>query len=261
MKLINLNVGIKLNNTKKVGDFLREEDSDIVTLQEVIRHLEDKVFEQYQSKKGIESMLSNKYPYHFFGPLWVTEAFLKNGEMHRDFGGLIEQGNEILSKFPILGGSSEHYYKHYEYARDWTKFKSEDHGRALQIAEIDVSGKVFQILNFHGIWTEDKRGDKRTQKQCAYIAEAAKRKNLPTIIVGDFNLLPDAQSLDVLNKEFRNLITEYNITKTRPDFKDALELGNTVVDYVFVNDQVEVCDFRVIETDVSDHLPLILEFK
>ncbi len=33
-----------------------------------------------------------------------------------------------------------------------------------------------------------------------------------------------------------------------------------VVDYIFVTDDVKVNDFKVVDTDVSDHFPLVLDF-
>ena len=98
MKLINIKVGIKIDNSKEIAEFLLSQDADIITIQEIIRHLEDSVFPEYQSKALIEKIISPSYPNKFFGPLWITKAMLHNGQMHRDFGGLVEQGNEILSK-------------------------------------------------------------------------------------------------------------------------------------------------------------------
>jgi endonuclease/exonuclease/phosphatase family metal-dependent hydrolase len=131
----------------------------------------------------------------------------------------------------------------------------------VQVAELEINGKRLQVLNLHGIWNESRMGDERTMAQCRYLLEAAKRKNLPTIIAGDFNLLPESHSLKILNDNFKNLITEFKIVSTRPDFSDEIDRGEEVVDYVFVNDQIQVKDFSVIQTDVSDHLPLILEFE
>jgi endonuclease/exonuclease/phosphatase family metal-dependent hydrolase len=261
MKLLNINVGIKINNTHEVGRYIKEQDADFVAIQEVVRHLEDTVYEEFRSKAGVEEMLGNLYPYNFFGPLWVTDAFRKEGKIHRDFGGHIEQGNQFLSKFEIVDGTNEHYYKTYSYAKDWTNWRQEDHGRAVLITEFDVDGKRLQVLNLHGIWTHDKRGDERTIAECEYVVKAAKRKDIPTIITGDFNLLPETGSIQILNKEFTNLISEYGITSTRPHFDDGTDKGNQVVDYIFVNDGIKVNNFEVPETDVSDHLPLILDFE
>lgn len=261
MKLLDLNVGIKINNTTQVAEVIKKEDASIVAIQEIVRHLEDKVFEEFKSKTGIENVVGDKYPYKFFGPFWITEAFRKEGKIYRDFGGLIEQGNEILSKYPMVEAESEHYYKTYSYALDWTNWKKEDHGRALITAELDIAGKRLQVLNIHGIWTEDKKGDERTIRECQFVVDKAKRKKISTIITGDFNLLPETKSINLINTDFVNLVEKYNIKTTRPDFNDGLWTGRIVVDYVFVSQDIEVKDFKVIETEITDHFPLLLEFE
>lgn len=261
MKLLNINVGIKIDNTQKIAEFIKKESPDIVALQEVVRHLESSVFTEFRSKSGIEEVVGVDYPNKFFGPLWITDAFRKEGKIHRDFGGLIEQGNEILSKFPMTEAVNEHFYKSYAYAIDWTNWKKEDHGRALETVELNINGKQLQILNLHGIWTEDKKGDERTIRECEFVVKKAKQKNIPTIITGDFNLLPETKSIQLINKEYINLIDKFNIKSTRPDFNDGLESGKNVVDYVFVSEDIKVNNFKVANTDITDHLPLSLEFE
>ena len=86
------------------------------------------------------------------------------------------------------------------------------------------------------------------------------REDIPVIVVGDFNLLPDTESIKILNDKLINLIEEYNIKSTRPTFDDGLDVGNLVCDYVFVNDKIVVNDLKVINSNISDHLPIILDF-
>ncbi len=93
-----------------------------------------------------------------------------------------------------------------------------------------------------------------------YVLKAAKRKSLPTIIAGDFNLLPTTESMQILNKEFRNLCIEYDLKTTRPVTQEYPSNRWHVCDYILVNDQIEVKDFKTIDTSISDHLPLIMEF-
>jgi endonuclease/exonuclease/phosphatase family metal-dependent hydrolase len=260
MKLISLNTGMKLDNIKNIIDFLKDQNADILALQEVTRHLEDTVHTQYQKEKKLTDEL--KYAYKFYAPLWIANAIKKNGEITRDFGGDIEQGNEIFSKYKLTEATNELFYNHYSYMFDWTNWYTQDHARAIQIVELEIQpGKNLQVLNLHGIWTQDKHGDDRTRKECEYIVKAAKRKNIPTIIAGDFNLLPNTESIAILNKEFRNLTLEFNIQNTRPDFKDTLETGNNAIDYIFVSEDVKVRDCNVPQVEVSDHLPLMLEFE
>ncbi|MFH1597503.1 MAG: endonuclease/exonuclease/phosphatase family protein [Patescibacteria group bacterium] len=261
MKFISLNVAIKIDNSQKVAEFIQSEQPDIVAFQEIIRHFDDSVFDMYQSKSKIEKIIGPGLPYSFFGPQWFAYADIKNNKVCRDFGGKIEQGNEVISRFPIKRAANEHYHKSYEDSSDRTNFHTDDHARSVAIVELDVAGQPLQILTLHGLYTRDKKDIPRTIKQSKYIIEAAKRKKNPTIIAGDFNLLPDTKSIALMEKEFSNLIKEYKITSTIPKFDHGTETTKKgVLDYIFINDQIKVNDFQVRETDISDHLPLILDF-
>ncbi len=260
MKLISFNIGIKIDNSQEIGNFIKSQNADIVAFQEIIRHFDESVLEMYKSQKDVKKIIGKKLPYSFFGPQWIADAMRKNGNMHRDFNGFVEQGNEIISKFPILNATNEFYHKHYSLELEWANFHTEDHPRCVQIVELNVNDKNLQVLNLHGLYSRDKQDSERTINQCRYILEVAKRKNIPTIIVGDFNLFPETKSIGILNKEFKNLIDEYGIQSTRPNFNDGTDKGTNVVDYIFVNDKIKVNNFEVININISDHLPLILDF-
>jgi len=261
MKLLNLNVGIRIDNADKIAQLINKEKPDFITLQEVTRHLDDAVDSRYKSKQSIESQLQQKYEHTFFGPLWESDGFKTPTRLDRYFGGHIEQGNQILSRFPIESGSNEFFHRHFEYLQDWSNWKQEDHGRALLITTINVMGKMLQIITLHGIWTQSKTDDDRTLAECKHIVQAANRSDLPTVIAGDFNLLPNTESIKIMNDNFRNLNNEYAVKTTRPDFDDEVESGGGMVDYMFVNDKIKVNSFDVIDSVVSDHLPLVIEFE
>ena len=125
---------------------------------------------------------------------------------------------------------------------------------------MSINDKQLQIINVHGIWTKDKIGDKRTIEQSEIILSHI-RNDIACIITGDFNLLPNTRSIKKLNHKMINLIEKYNIQSTRPTFDDGLDKGDMVCDYIFINDKVKVNDFRVLDINVSDHLPLILDFE
>lgn len=257
MKLLNLNIGIKIDNTKYVIDLIEKEDADICTLQEVMNAMEDSCFEMYKSKNEIEKI--NKYSYNAFAPLFIAKYITKNGEVTRDFGGNIEQGSLLLSKYEIKQHYNQFYYNEYRYEYDATEFREKDWCRSIQNAIININGKDIQIINVHGIWNKDKIGDERTIAQSKFILEKI-RLDIPCIVVGDFNLLPKTESIKIINETMRNLIDEYNIKTTRPTFDDGLDKGDLVCDYIFVNDKVKVNDFKVVDNKVSDHLPLVLDF-
>lgn len=258
MKLLNLNICIKLDNTKKIIDFLKKEEAEIITIQEAMHGVEETCFPMYQSANELVQL--EEYPYSAFAPLFVASGVTKNGKVTRDFGGKAEQGTLLLSKYSIKEHENEFYYKEYRYEYDATNFRKEDWCRSIQNAIVKVNDKELQIINVHGIWNEGKTGDERTIAQSEFILSKL-RKDLPVIVVGDFNLLPTSDSIKMLNQELINLIEEYQIESTRPHFDDGLDKGNIVCDYIFVNDLVKVNHFQVLESNASDHLPLLLDFE
>lgn len=257
MKLLNLNICIKMDNTKEVIEFLKEENADIVTIQEAM-HGENKCFPMYKSENELIKLSS--YPNHAFAPLFIAEGITKNGEVTRDFGGKAEQGSLLLSKYTIKEHANEFYYNEYRYEYDATNFRKEDWCRSIQNAILEIDGKELQIINVHGIWNEGKVGDERTIAQSEFILSKV-RDDIPCIVVGDFNLLPETESIQILNSKLHNLINDYKIVSTRPHFDDGLDKGNFVCDYIFVNDFVRVNHLEVMNSRVSDHLPLLLDFE
>ena len=261
MRLVDLNVSIKLDNNEKVIDFLKNTKSDIVTLQEVMRGIEETVYDRYNNSKIIKESLKDTHHHSFFGPLWVADKHIKNGTITKDFGGMAEQGNEIISKYPIIEASNQFFYKNYQIFRDTTDFRKTDHARAVIVAILEINNQKLRLLNIHGIWNEGKIGDDRTIKECEYLLSLIEDNTIPTIIVGDFNLNSKSKSIKILNKKLTNLIEKYNIKSTRPTVKDGLDVGNCIDDYIFVNDKIKVNNFEVKQTDASDHYPLILDFE
>ena len=257
MKLLNLNIGIKLNNNDEVVRLIRDESADICTFQESMNAIDEHCFEMIKSRNILVE--TDEYNFNEFAPLFVAKGITKNGITVRDFGGKAEQGSLILSKYRIKEHYNQFYYNEYRYEYDATYFREKDWCRSIQNTILDINGKELQIINVHGIWNKDKLGDERTIKQSEFILGKV-RDDIPVIVVGDFNLLPSAKSIELLNSKLINLIDVYNINSTRPNFDDGLDTGNVVCDYVFVNGKVKVKDLKVINCLVSDHFPLVLEF-
>lgn len=116
------------------------------------------------------------------------------------------------------------------------------------------------ILNLHGIWQKN-TGKKDTPEritQSKVVKDFLDSQKGRKILCGDFNLNPDGQSIAILEEGMRNLISEYNITSTR---SSHYKKGSKFADYILVSPDVEVVDFKVFQDEVSDHLPLYLEFN
>ncbi len=258
MRLLNLNICIKLDNTDEVITLLEKEDADICTLQEAMNGVDESCFEMYKSKNKLIKI--KRYPFNKFAPLFIAKGVSKNGIITRDFGGNAEQGSLILSKYEIKHHDNQFYYNEYRYEYDATEFREKDWCRSIQNAILDIKGKQLQIINVHGIWNKDKVGDERTIAQSKFILSKI-RYDIPCIVLGDFNLLPNTKSIKLIDEKMNNLINKCNIISTRPTFNDGLDKGNLVCDYIFVNDKVKVNNFKVLDNNSSDHLPLFLDFE
>ena len=260
MKILSFNISIKMDNSKDISNFINKNNLDIIALQEVLRHFDNSVFEKFKSKENILKNINKCLRYSFFWPMWIADAVRVNNKKVIDFNWFVEQWNQIISKFPIVSTSNEFFHKNYCMKFNWNDFKENDHPRAIQVSELKIWENKLQIINVHWTYSINKLDSNRSNIQINKIIEISERKNIPTIILWDFNLFPQTKWITLLSTKFRNLILEKNIKSTRPDFKDELDEWNNIVDYIFINDKIKVNNFEVINTNISDHLPLILDF-
>lgn len=96
------------------------------------------------------------------------------------------------------------------------------------------------------------------------LVERGKELNYPQVLIGDFNLLPEAQSVrEFAANGYRDLIDEYKIPTTRNEraWKRYPDSPQLYADYAFVRGDSMRCDFAVDDVMVSDHLPLRLRIS
>jgi endonuclease/exonuclease/phosphatase family metal-dependent hydrolase len=79
----------------------------------------------------------------------------------------------------------------------------------------------------------------------------------PKILCGDFNLRPDTESVKILEMGMSNLIQMNNIVSTRTPL---YEKDEKFANYIFTSPEITVVSFKVLNDEVSDHSPLLLEF-
>ncbi len=262
MKLVSLNVAVFQANNKLLSKFFQSQNADIVCLQEVSRGLEASVDKRYITIDSIDAVTSN-IKYFFYGPNSVFSDF-KVSNYHGtpfsfNFGGLVEFGNYTKSRYKILKGQNVFIENHFTYNHDRSGWPEEDY-RAVLVTDHIIKGKKLKILNYHGIWSRDKLGNKRTLRANKLIYDLALQAEEEVIMCGDFNLLPHTKSMKIFEKRFISLVDKFNIKTTRPASNELRTLKRNVVDYIWVSKGVKVNKFEVPDLGISDHLPLILDF-
>lgn len=262
MKLLSLNIGLFEANNAKLEQFLKEQQPDVLCLQEATKKVDESALQDFVSFDTVNEA-TPRLTSSFFAPIWVLSKFEKkdfHGEENFvfDLGGKVEFGQYLRSRLPILKGQNVFVQNHFSYVTDWSSWPQEDY-RAVQVVDLSINGKVVRVLNYHGIWSRDKRGTDKTLAACERIRELAQEAD-ECIICGDFNLFPDTDSIKVLSEAFTSLIDIYDIRRTRPSSNELSSQSRNVVDYIFVSKGIMVNSFEVIQSDVSDHLPLVLDF-
>ena len=137
------------------------------------------------------------------------------------------------------------------------------------LLEADKKDQQFMVFNTHF----DHQGTKARTESAKLILQKIKelnRDNLPVILTGDFNLTPEQEPISVITKELKD---SRSISKDAPygpagtfnGFKFDSPLKDRI-DYVFVNNLVEVKQYGVLSDSKdqrypSDHLPVFVNFE
>lgn len=132
------------------------------------------------------------------------------------------------------------------------------HARNIQYIETTLNNKPLTVINFHGLWNGKGKTDSEDRiEQSKNIIDFINKLEGEVVLCGDFNLLPDTQSLKMFEKAgLRNLISEHNIKSTRTSYYTKTE---KFADYIFVSKGINVKDFKVLPDEISDHSPLLIE--
>lgn len=129
----------------------------------------------------------------------------------------------------------------------------------LQYLNFLYKGRQFTVGNYHGIWLPNSKADSETRiQQSLKINDFIKHQSGEKIICGDFNLAQNTKSVEILEESLDNLIRKFNIQTTRNKYFPGEE---KFADYTFVSKKIKVKSFEVPQIEVSDHLPMILEFS
>lgn len=233
-------------------NFIQQEDPDIFCLQEVFNGRATNLSKGYRSLELLKTAFPNFH--YYFSPelLCITDE------------GKIDIGNVIFSRFSITEKSTHFFNIPYgEYPKDapngdWSK---DPHN--LQHCEVKILGDTLNIFNAHGVWGFD--GDDNPDRlfmSRVIVNQIKDRKKI--ILVGDFNVKPNTETIRNIEKHVTSLFNEALTTSFNLVHKNLVKspgYATAVVDMFFVSQDIQIVNKKVPANDVSDHLPLICELK
>lgn len=229
-------------------DFLLEQKADIMLLQEVYDGEKPEFDKRFRSKQ----IFAEAFP-EFDNDFMACIGDLREKE------GLVDNGNQILSRWPIVDRSSIFFdlpYAQYDHdnTNDYTQWPAVAQSVVVQLS----NNKKLQLVNVHGpVWYE---GGKCTERRLKMVDSLNKLlgSGLSTIIAGDSNATPDNPCWEKLTSPHINvfgstLSTTFNMRrKTNPGFATAS------VDIFLTTPDIKVTSAQCLDVDVSDHLPMVV---
>ena len=135
--------------------------------------------------------------------------------------------------------------------------------RKLQYLTVELAGREFMIANFHGLWNNEPKTDTPERlAQSACVNDFLDKYQGGKVLCGDFNLLPETESMRMLEQKMQNLVRKTNVKSTRTPLYRHFNNPNepNLADYILVSPDINVRHFEVLSDIVSDHSPLYLEF-
>ena len=251
MKLVCLNVfGGKYYESlmKFVAD--QAKDTDVFCFQEVLR-------------AGINTKTKSEFRINIFSDLkgilrnfnGYFAVIQKNFEIYESVDGDIYFCQAIFIRKSLK--VKNHRYDTVHKGEEIISDPRLDIPRILQHIQVEAR-QPLHIFNFHGLSTWPKKDTKERINQSERIKNILDKFKSNKIICGDFNMDPDTESVKIIENNMKNLIKDFNIKSTRPT---SLNFKRSVSDYVIVSKDIDVEEFCVMDTKVSDHLPIIVRFN
>jgi endonuclease/exonuclease/phosphatase family metal-dependent hydrolase len=212
----------------RIAEVILTQRADIVALQEVDRGVE---------RTGRRDLIAE-----LASLTGMNYAFGKNIDYQ---GG--DYGNAVLTRFQILKQQNHHY-----------KMIRPGEQRGLLKALLTLEGKQLLLLNTHLDYRRDDAERLSNMDEIKEILE--QHKGMRVILCGDFNDIPDSRThrkaretfVDVWGRVGKGEGLTYS--STQPQKR---------IDYIFAKKERAVAPIRawVVESNGSDHLPVVVEFK
>ncbi|WP_243354574.1 endonuclease/exonuclease/phosphatase family protein [Bacillus litorisediminis] len=218
----------------RIAEVINKSNADVIGLNEV-----DRYFSKRSMYEDQISLLAKQLQMDYvFSPSITLKS--KNSEIARQY------GNALLSKFPILKSKSTQIHAA-------SKFRE---GRSILETAIEIDQKqLLQVLVTHISFNPSSR-----KKQIQYILDFVQQNPLPTVVIGDWNMIPGSKSWKKVAQKMQDVwhLSGKAGGYTYPSYRPRKRL-----DYLFITEEIKVVEAEVIDIvpDASDHLPVLARLE
>lgn len=261
MKLISLNIwGGRIH--KPLLKFIKDQsrEIDIFCLQEVFKSEKNIFSDEIKTDifSDIKAVLKDYKAYYAPSVGKTTLAKRVDYEIFWGQAIFVKKSIKVVSEGRIyIFGEKNHKFTLLNEVTDKKNYI--DFPRVLHYVVIEENRKKKLIANLHGYWIPDSKLDTPERlEQTKKIMEFLDYKKMPQVLCGDFNLNPDTQSMIGFEKNMINLINKFSIKNTRSKLHIR---SDKFADYILITPDIKLNEFKLIHEDISDHLPLYLNFS
>lgn len=235
-------------------DFLKKEDADFISMQEVTTG----GFNLYSDKHvSLFDLLCDRLKMHgvFHGDLKLA------GDSSSVF------GNAVFSKKPILKSNVVVLKKFRPVTNAELDGESgeirEQIDRHLLGAEIDLGARTIHVLSWHGSWTAPPHDTSETLRQTKLVYDYVKTISSPFILGCDLNAIIGSKTVSMIGELANNLMINSGVDMTTNIKVHKIAPRGFLIDYIFTSNHFELVKLEVPQITVSDHLPVVasLEYK
>ena len=222
MKIVSLNTWAGRIHEPILKFFKENQDLDIFCLQEVYYKAADFIVENKGDRLDLLSEIKEVLPDH-------------EAHFHPHVGNYFGLATFVKKSISIAKEGDTSIYES-------VSTESANHSRNLQFLEIELAANHMTVANVHGLWNGKGKTDSEDRlEQSRRIKDFMNASQKPRVLCGDFNLLPETESIKILESTgMRNLIKEYGITSTRTSLYNKHEKPVLYADYMFVDPEVRV---------------------
>jgi len=136
------------------------------------------------------------------------------------------------------------------------------HSRKALWLNMQIKNTKLSIINVHGLWNGQGKIDTPERiEQSKRIRSFMDSIESFKIVCGDFNLLPETESMCILEQNMQNLIKDYKVTTTRTSLYTNSEKSGKFADYILVSNDIKIFNFNVLPDEVSDHSALLVDVE
>jgi endonuclease/exonuclease/phosphatase family metal-dependent hydrolase len=230
---------------KKIAKVISNLKPDLIGTQEMIQNIDQEI--NIDTAKEIAKLTGYNYFYQA-GDTWDNKPDRTS------------QGNAVLTRWPMIQSSFDYVQPPKHDPPDaWHE------GRVYVEATVEINGIQMTIGTVHLSFYDHFRITPERKVEIDNLLKIIKARKQHYILTGDLNSNPDDVAVKEIEKYMVNAGPNDNEkTWTTKPFEYQGFIENKLVwrlDYIFTTPDIHILESKVVQTDVSDHLPVMVSME